>query len=195
MKRTIIVMIAMIVATQISYGQNMKEDKNDNKILIILAHPHMENSHANKAMTEAVKEIKGVEIVNIYKEPFKTDYFRPKVKATSTIVLEFPFWWVSAPSRLKDWFDEIYSQFNQEGILKGKTLTVALSAGGSEKDYSHEGRNKYTIEELLRPYELSAIVAGMNWHAPFALYSAYDGDSIARGASQYKQWIEDLLNE
>lgn len=59
-------------------------------ILILSAHPDIENSKACKAMTEAVKDIENVKVVDIYKTPLKVENYIDDVRNTDVLVLS-PF--------------------------------------------------------------------------------------------------------
>ena len=69
---------------------------------------------------------------------------------------------------------------------------------GSEYDaYRSGGRNRFTTDELLRPYLGRAIHSGMAWQTPIVVYgmgTADAGKNIAEGANSYKQRIEMLIN-
>ena len=41
-------------------------DKDLKKVVVLLAHPNMENSQANKALLDAIKDIEDVAIFNLY---------------------------------------------------------------------------------------------------------------------------------
>lgn len=61
--------------------------------------------------------------------------------------------------------------------------------------YRSGGRNKYTLDELLRPYQLLANHSGMLWETPFVLYGASlpdAGKRIEAGAAAYKEVIGKL---
>ena len=56
--------------------------------------------------------------------------------------------------------------------LNGKVCLNAITAGGSREIYGPEGKNKYTINEFLRPFEQTASLCGMHYLPPFAITSA-----------------------
>lgn len=168
-----------------AYGQEQKND-----ILVILGHPKLKESKANKTMIEAIKHIEGVKIMDIYSEDFSVDNYKKPVEEASILVFQFPFYWASAPSEIKRWIDEMF--VSKLGV-KGKSLLIATTTGSEYEAYRSGGRNGYTMDELLRPYQLLAKVAQMKWLTPFILYSAGDEDSIIKGSSEYKRVIEGLL--
>ena len=53
----------------------------------------------------------------------------------------------------------------------------------------------FTVDELLRPYQASAVHAGMVWQTPVVAYgmgTADAGKNIAEGVNDYKLKIESL---
>lgn len=74
-------------------------------ILLLSAHPNIEGSKACAAMLEAVKGLKNVKVVDIYKTPLEVENYIDDVKNADVLVFQFPFWWGSAPGCLKDWLD------------------------------------------------------------------------------------------
>ena len=163
------------------------------KVVILLAHPNIEKSNANNAMVKAVEKITNAEVINIYSAPFTAEYYRPKIETAQAVVFQFPFYWASAPSQLKKWSDEIFSTFGL--MIKGKKLMVATTTGSEYGAYRSGGRNKFTMDELLRPYEMHANHSGMVWQTPFVIYGTATPDAaknIAAGAKEYKKIIEEL---
>lgn len=177
------------------HAQTAAEQKGALKqVLIMVAHPNMEQSKANAALLEAVKDLDGVQVIDMYATPFKKEAYTEAWRKADVVVFQFPFYWASAPSRLKQWCDEILGEIQSVPGVKGKKLMVATTTGSEEASYQHGGRNKYTIEELLRPYEFLANHAGMEWLAPFALYGMNNSTPqlISEGAKAYRKRISDI---
>jgi glutathione-regulated potassium-efflux system ancillary protein KefG len=165
-----------------------------NKVTILLSHPNYARSVANKAMIEAVKGLPGVTVVDLYAAPFTLETYKQPVSEASALVFQFPFYWLSAPSELKKWCDEIFGGLTND--VKGKKLLVATTTGSEYDAYRSGGRNLFTLDELLRPYQLLAHHSGMVWQTPFALYGASlptAAASIEAGAKSYKERIQSLL--
>ena len=161
------------------------------KVLVLVGHPDMEQSKANKAMVNAIKDIPGVRIMDVYAEEFALENYRQAVKDASVLVMQFPFYWASAPSEMKRWQDEIFMHLMEE--VAGKKMMVATTTGSEYDAYRSGGRNGYTMDELLRPYQLSANVAQMEWLTPFVLYQAGDDNNVKTGAAKYSETIRTLL--
>jgi len=174
------------------------ENINDKKeVLILLAHPDMSTSKANAAMIDAVKDFPFVRIINIYEAPFDVRTYTEAFREAKHIVFQFPFYWASAPHLLKKWCDELFGTLMSDPGVKGKTLTVATTTGSEYEAYRSGGRNRYTIDELLRPYEVLAHHSGMLWQTPFVLYGTSLPDAqkrISLGAAGYKGRIYRMIH-
>lgn len=214
MKKLVILLFAVcatvLVACQQKDGQNAKATETeaaagdsaktvpatDATVLVLLAHPDLAKSKANAALSKAAAEIEGVQVVNIYDYPVTADAYREAVKAAKTIVYEFPFYWMSSPHLLKQWTDEVFMTFVMEGLIKGKRLLVVTTTGSDEAAYQHGGRNKYTMDEYLRPFEGQANHAEMVWEKPLVVYGqSVDGaeQTLSEGCKAYKARLEELV--
>jgi glutathione-regulated potassium-efflux system ancillary protein KefG len=164
------------------------------KVTILLAHPDYGRSVANKALIEAVQALPGVRVIDLYAAPFKVETYRQPVGEADTLVFQFPFHWLSAPSQLKKWCDEIFGGLTDS--IKGKKLLVSTTTGSEYEAYRSGGRNLFTLDELLRPYQVLAHHSGMVWQTPFVVYGASLATapvSIESGAAGYKKLIESYL--
>ena len=192
MKRLWIFAIALTVSVS-AFSQ--QEGTTAHVILILLAHPDMTSSKANAAMIESVKDLPYVRIINIYEAPFEAVTYTEAFREAKHVVFQFPFYWASAPHLLKKWCDEIFGAIMSNPGVKGKTLTVATTTGSEYEAYRSGGRNMFTMDELLRPYQVLANHSGMIWQTPFVLYGASlpDADKrIKEGAPAYRQKISSL---
>ena len=77
---------------------------------------------------------------------------------------------MSAPSLLKKWQDEVFTFLSKTPAVAGKSLTVVTTTGSEYEAYRSGGRNRFTMDELLRPYQVSAIHSGMSWQTPIVVY-------------------------
>lgn len=174
-------------------------NKDLRKVVIILAHPKMKDSRANRMLIDTVKDIDGVSVFNLYEEelPFNVDEWTRTILDASAVVYQFPFYWLSAPSLLKKWQDEVFTYLSQTPAVAGKPLLVVTTTGSNAEAYRSGGKNCFTVDELLRPYQSSAIHSGMVWQTPIVVYGTGTGD-IAKNAAEasnlYRQKIESLLN-
>ena len=87
-------------------------NKDLRKVVILLAHPNMKESQANKALIEAVSDIEGVAVFNLYDQQdaaFDVDEWSKIISDASALIYQFPFHWMAAPSLLKRWQDEVFT--------------------------------------------------------------------------------------
>ena len=167
-------------------------NKDLRKVVILLAHPNIKGSQANKALIDAVSDIEGVAVFNLYELSediaFNVDEWSKIISDASAVIYQFPFYWMSAPSLLKKWQDEVFTHLSKTPAVAGKPLMIVTTTGSE---------NRFTTDELLRPYQGSAIHSGMAWQTPIVVYgmgTADAGKNIAEGANSYKQRIEMLIN-
>ena len=167
-------------------------NKDLRKVVILLAHPNIKGSQANKALIDAVSDIEGVADI-----AFNVDEWSKIISDASAVIYQFPFYWMSAPSLLKKWQDEVFTHLSKTPAVAGKPLMIVTTTGSEYDAYRSGGRNRFTTDELLRPYQGSAIHSGMAWQTPIVVYgmgTADAGKNIAEGANSYKQRIEMLIN-
>ena len=174
-------------------------NKDLRKVVILLAHPNIKASQANKALIDAVSDIEGVAVFNLYELSediaFNVDEWSKIISDTSAVIYQFPFYWMSAPSLLKKW--QVFTFLSKTPAVAGKPLMVVTTTGSEYEAYRSGGRNRFTTDELLRPYQGSAIHSGMVWQTPIVIYgmgTADAGKNIAEGANLYKQRVEMLIN-
>lgn len=68
---------------------------------------------------------------------------------------------------------------------------IALSAASVEENYQHDGRNRYTIEELLRPFEATGLLIGVKLLPYFVQYGAgvLTDEQLEQSAQKYVQAV------
>jgi glutathione-regulated potassium-efflux system ancillary protein KefG len=173
-------------------------------VLIILAHPQLENSKANRAMVDAVRDLPQVTIHDLYREypDFKIDVKKEQALLTKAdvIVLQFPFYWYSAPALMKEWKDVVltwgfaFGDHADKFKLKNKNVLVALTTGGPEEAYQPGADNSHSVVEFLRPYQQTATFCQMKYRAPFAIHAVEkrSAKEIQEHARAYRQLIETI---
>lgn len=145
------------------------------KTLMILAHPNLKDSVANKHIsTEIAAQFNHFEISDIFNQypDFKIDVEAEQAKllAADTIIFQFPFFWYNMPAILKQWFDEVFSfnfAYGSKGDkLRGKNFLLSITVGGPEEAYTPIGYNHFAIEELIKPLQQTAYLSQMNYLKP-----------------------------
>lgn len=113
--------------------------------LVILAHPHMEESVVNKIFIDELKKENNDDIIihDLY-ETYPD--FNIDIKAeqklllkADRVVLQAPVYWYNITPLLKKWLDDVYQYGWAYGPgadkLKGKSFGLVVTAGGTEEKY------------------------------------------------------------
>ncbi len=147
------------------------------RIQLLLAHPFPHRSRVNCALLDAVRDIPGVEVNDLYERypDFHIDIQleQDRLRETDLLVIQHPFYWYAAPALFKQWQDLVLEYgfaFGTEGkALHGKDWLTVVTVGQSEEAYLPDGHNRYSVEELLRPQECSANHCGMHFQEPIVI--------------------------
>lgn len=172
------------------------------EVLVLAAHPQMEQSRINRAMLQAAAGAAAasngrIELRDLY--ALYPDYFidsaaeRARLAAARLVVMQCPVHWYSLPPLLKLWLDEVLAfgwAYGPGGTaLQGKDLWLALSTGGSQQAYSPEGYNRYFFDAFLPPMEQTAALCGMRFLPPLVLHGAHHAGEaeVAAHAALYAE--------
>lgn len=168
---------------------------------ILLFHPNLAKSRANRAMAGAAATLDGVTVVDM-----TALYPGGHVNAGAEVarlldaerlVLQFPVQWYSTPPLLKAWQDDVLSRMyyvnpKDEGDrLRGLPVMVAATAGNEPSAYTPAGINLFPLEDLLRPLQATAHRCYWQWTEPFLVYRANKSspDELAEAARRYTDRI------
>ncbi|WP_165211217.1 NAD(P)H-dependent oxidoreductase [Streptococcus tangpeifui] len=161
---------------------------------IFLFHPNPDQSRANKAMAQAAAE-QGIEVRNLYAlyPDGKIDVKKEQAALTATdrIVLQFPMYWYSMPSLMKEWLDQIleygWAYGSSGDALQGKQVLLAVTQGAGAQDYTANGRFHVTTQELLKPIETIKYHTGLVFEEPFVLSGVLNlsNEKLAQEAANY----------
>lgn len=172
-------------------------------VLLVLAHPALERSRANRALAKAAKGLSGVTFKDLYETypDFVIDIEAEQeaLVAHDVVALQFPLFWYSTPALLKEWLDLVWLHGFAYGVdgtaLKGKKLFVTCTTGASAKAYHAHGYNRFSMDEFLRPLEQTAHLCGMEWETPFVVHGASvkDDTALKAEAERYKARVASLL--
>jgi glutathione-regulated potassium-efflux system ancillary protein KefG len=172
------------------------------RILVLFAHPKRQASVVQRAMLRSIDGLDGVTIADLYAEypDFDIDVAREQQRLLDhdLIVLQHPFYWYSTPAILKEWQDLVLENgwaYGPGGTrLAGRFLMSAISAGGSEEAYRNEGRNRFSIMELLAPFNQTAYLCSMAYLTPFVIYAGrrMTTESLSTSAETYRDLIVGL---
>lgn len=176
-------------------------------ILLITAHPQMEQSRVNKALMEAAAGVPRVEVRDLY--ALYPDYLidAPAEQAllaqAKLVVWQHPIYWYHMPPLMKLWLDEVFSfgwAYGPQGeALKGKDLWLVASTGGPSDSYRPDSYNRYHFDAFLPAYEQTAALCGMRFLPPLLLHGAHrvqrhelqaHADTLVQRLSTYPDWPE-----
>ncbi len=173
------------------------------RVLILFAHPAFQRSRINRALVDSVRGLDGVTFHDLYEEyaSYRINVRREQALLAEhdAVVWQHPFYWYSCPALLKEWLDLVLEYgwaYGEKGTaLHGKRALSAITTGGREAAYAREGYNRFSIRELLAPFEQTASLCGMEWLPPFAVHGAVemeDKAAIDAHAADYRRVVEAL---
>lgn len=150
------------------------------RVLVLAAHPNWRDSHVNRRLLQAAREVPGVRVRDLYGTYPDFDLDVPAEQALAQeaelLVLLHPIQWYSMPPLQKLWFDEVLSYgwaYGHQGTaLQGKDLWLVASTGGPESSYHPQGYNRYFFDAFLPPYEQTAALCGMRFVPPMLMHGA-----------------------
>jgi glutathione-regulated potassium-efflux system ancillary protein KefG len=169
-------------------------------ILILLAHPNLQDSRINKALLNAaIQSPVSYDIRDLY-ALYPHGFINLKdeqaaVEKAHAVVLQHPFYWYSVPALLKEWIDITLTHGWAFGgaakALKNKPWAHAVSTGGGPSDYVHP---KPTVEDLLLPLQETAKLCHAIWAEPFITSDASDitDEALESQAQNYLTWLNQL---
>ena len=148
--------------------------------LVIVAHPHMQQSRANRALMHSAAQ-SGARVRDLYaKYPdYVIDVEAEQLALTQAqlVVWQHPIHWYSSPPLMKLWVDEVLAfgwAYGPEGsALRGKDLWLVATTGGSEDSYRPGSYNRYFFDVFLPPFEQTAALCGMRFLPPLLLHGAH----------------------
>ena len=157
------------------------------KLIVYHVHPGQRFSRANMAMTQAASRLDGITLVDLYadypRHDIDVDKEQERLLDHDVILFQFPLYWYSTPSLLKEWQDLVLQHgfaYGHDGDkLAGKTLMLAITAGGSDDAYTANGYQHYPIRAFLTPLEQTARLCQMAFPAPYVLYAALKADAAS----------------
>jgi glutathione-regulated potassium-efflux system ancillary protein KefG len=176
------------------------------RVLVNFAHPVLERSRVNRRLLDAIRGLDGVTVHDLY-EAYPTLHVNVEreqelLLAHDVIVFQHPFYWYSTPALLKEWQDHVLEHgwaYGEGGTrLRGKLTFNALTTGGPEAAYRTTGYNRFTVRQLLAPWDQTAYLCGMRFLAPFVVHAALRvraDDELAAVKAAYRRLIEAVRDD
>lgn len=173
-----------------------------NKIAILVFHPVLHKSRVNKVLMKAVEGIRGVSCRYMYDlyPDFQIDIKKEQeiLLQHDIIIWQHPLYWYSSPSLLKEWIDLVlehgFAYGREGGALAGKKVMSVISSGGRRNTYGSEEGVKFSIRQLLAPFEQTVDLCRMQYLPPFVTHGTHlmKEEHIEKASKDYAAIIERL---
>ena len=167
---------------------------------LVLAHPDLAASRANRALLAGLNDLSGLEVAELYalyphgKIDFAVE--RARVLRADRLLLQFPLYWYSVPSLLKQWMDAVltplfYLEPDIAASTAGLPVLAATTTGGPSASYQPGSAAGMTIDELFAPLRATARRCDWLWQAPFALHDVrnLDDAALAQAGEDYRSAV------
>jgi glutathione-regulated potassium-efflux system ancillary protein KefF len=181
------------------------------RILVLLAHPQLENSRVSRALADAAQAASSgpdhIAVHDLYAR--YPDYLidvaaeQAALSDVELLVWLHPVHWYGMPPLMKLWLDEVFTfgwAYGPGGnALRGADLWLSTSTGGPASSYRGDGYNRYFFDAFLPPYEQSANLVGLRFLPPLVLHAAHRLDAadiqahaalFAQRLASYPHWPE-----
>lgn len=176
------------------------------RVLLYYAHPGHGTSRANRPMSEAAQAIEDITFIDLYRlyprHNISVSAEQQRLLEHDIILFQFPLFWYSTPSIIKDWQDLVLQHGFAYGAggdkLAGKNMMLAVTAAGSDEAYTPEGYQHYPLRTFLTPLEQTARLCQMKFTAPYVLYSslqAPESDQVTPHVEGYTKLLKALRDE
>ncbi len=172
-------------------------------IYVVFAHPYPSQSRANRALLDAVRPLRGVEVSSLYERypDFDIDVAAEQdaLSRAQLVVWMHPVFWYSVPGLLKHWFDKVLTSgwaYGDGGkTLHAKDCLWVATTGGGAETYAAAGIHHRAFADFARPVEATATFCGMNWQSPCILHGAHEIEAatLASWAGRLRQRLEPWL--
>lgn len=135
------------------------------KTLVLIGHPSPRESFAHQFLLESLKYLNEIDVKIISElETFNQN----DLQVYDRIILQIPIYWYSAPGFVKTFLDDIL--VSDSNLLTDKYFGIVATFGTQEKAFQAGGKEKFTVSEMLRPFEMIANHFGMQYLPPFAIH-------------------------
>lgn len=176
------------------------------RTLVYYAHPGHRYSRANKALSAVASATNAITFVDLYAEYPRHDIDVSKEQARlnehDAILFQFPLFWYSAPSLVKEWQDLVleydYAYGPSGQALKGKYFGLVLTTGGAEEAYHKDGFQRFPLTTFLTPFQRTAELCQMRYLPPYVFFSALSESSVRdldAHVSGYRNYLEGLRDD
>lgn len=179
--------------------------ENINRILIIFAHPLLEKSIVNKKLIDSIPDSPNITVRDLYElyPDFNIDVESEQNALLShdIIIWQHPMYWYSCPPLLKQWIDMVLEHnwaYGKDGDkLKNKHVLQTITTGGSKENYSDLGKNQFSLQQLLKPFYLTAKICSMSYLPPFVTHGTHsiEKEDLTTNATNYRAFLVHLIED
>lgn len=150
--------------------------------------------------------VPGITVVDLYAEyprhEINVETEQRRLVEHDVILMQFPMFWYSTPSLLKEWIDLVLEHgfaYGKDGdALYGKRLMLAVSAGSPAEAYTEEGYQQHSLRTYLLPLEQTAKLCHLAFTPPYVLYGslcAVEGGLVEPHAIGYRRLLEAVRDD
>lgn len=147
------------------------------QILIIFSHTFWQDSKVNKALLESAKTFSNATIHNLslvyQNNVIDVESEIALLKDSQKIIFQFPLFWFSTPSIMKEWQDRVLTNIlygTDSKLLHGKKFQIITTLGGAKDSY--DGHHGYSLDTILSPITSAFKYCGCEILHTFAIFSA-----------------------
>ena len=158
------------------------------RLLVYYAHPGHKHSQVNRYMARAAAVVPGIDLVDLYGDyprfDIDVDVEQERLLSHDVILFQFPLFWYSTPSIIKEWQDLVLEHGFAYGSggdrLSDKRMMLAVTAAGPDEAYTPQGYQHYPLRTFLTPLEQTARLCNMRFPAPYVLHSSLQAPDDGR---------------
>lgn len=172
-------------------------------VLLIVAHPNLEESKFNKRLLQEAEKLGGITIHDLYASSpdgnIDVAAEQARLLDHDTIIFQHPMYWYSVPTLVKKWQEDVLISgwaYGTEKKLKGKKIHHVFTTGGAKDSYQAGGHSQFTYDEYLRP--LQGLIHWIG--AEFIPYFIVDNthrmtdDELENQADGYRLHLQQLVH-
>ncbi len=150
------------------------------KTLIVVAHPNLNDSKVNASwVKELTKYPEEFYVHNLYDAEEQGEFNileeQKLVEKYDKLILQFPIYWFNCPPLMKKWLDEVFLAgwaYGDNNRMKNRVVGLIITAGIKENSYERFGKYKYTLQEILLPFQVTFNYMEANYKGFYAFYGA-----------------------
>ncbi len=169
------------------------------RILILFAHPALEKSRVHRKLIQHAARLSNTTFHDLYQVypdmDIDVEFEKKQLLQHDVIILQHPFYWYSAPAMIKQWQDLVLEHgwaYGSGGTaLTDKKIFNVISCGAPKEVYTPQGRNRFTVNDFLLPFNQTAYLCHMIYMPPFIVYGTHrlNNTEIEVHAAQYEELL------